>query len=70
MVAALFKSMGEPLNIEYINLPEHLKDKYQYFTEARLEKIKNAGYNKTITLLEKGVNEYVEYLQGEKFWGY
>ena len=70
LVAALFKSMGEPLNIEYINLPEHLKDKYQYFTEARLEKIKNAGYNKTITLLEKGVNEYVEYLQGEKFWGY
>ena len=70
LVAALFKSMGEPLNIEYINLPEHLKDKYQYFTEARLEKIKNAGYNKAITLLEKGVNEYVDYLQGEKFWGY
>ena len=70
LVAALFKSMGEPLNIEYINLPKHLKDKYQYFTEARLEKIKNAGYNKTITLLENGVNEYVDYLQGEKFWGY
>jgi ADP-L-glycero-D-manno-heptose 6-epimerase len=70
LVSALFKSMGKPLNIEYINLPKHLKDKYQYFTEARLEKIKNAGYNKTVTFLEKGINEYVDYLQGENFLGY
>jgi ADP-L-glycero-D-manno-heptose 6-epimerase len=70
LVAALFKSMGKPLNIEYINLPEHLKDKYQYFTEARLEKIKTTGYNKTITSLEKGVNDYVNHLQGKIFLGY
>ena len=70
LVAALFKSMGKPLNIEYINLPEHLKDKYQYFTEARLEKIKTTGYNKTITSLEKGVNDYVNHLRGKIFLGY
>jgi ADP-L-glycero-D-manno-heptose 6-epimerase len=70
LVAALFKSMGRPLNIEYIDLPENLKDKYQYFTEARLNKIKNAGYNNTIASLERGVADYVNYLNGEIFLGY
>lgn len=70
LVAALFKSVSKPINIEYINLPEHLKDKYQYFTEARLDKIKKAGYNKTLTSLESGVNDYVSYLRGKVFLGY
>lgn len=70
LVAALFKSVNKPVNIEYIDLPEHLKDKYQYFTEAKLDKIKKAGYNKTLTSLESGVNDYVSYLQGKVFLGY
>jgi ADP-L-glycero-D-manno-heptose 6-epimerase len=70
LVAAIFKSMRKPLNIEYINLPEYLKDKYQYFTEARLDKINKAGYNKTLTSLESGVNDYISYLQGKIFLGY
>lgn len=70
LVAALFKSMGKPVNIDYIDLPEHLTDKYQYFTEARLDKIKKAGYSKTITSLENGVTEYVDYLGGKIFLGY
>jgi ADP-L-glycero-D-manno-heptose 6-epimerase len=70
LVAALFKSMGKSLNIEYIDLPENLKDKYQYFTEAKLDKIKKAGYNKTTTSLEDGVDGYVNYLQGKVFLGY
>jgi ADP-L-glycero-D-manno-heptose 6-epimerase len=70
LVDALFKSVSKPVNIEYINLPEHLKDKYQYFTEAKLDKIKKAGYNETLTSLESGVNDYVSYLQGKVFLGY
>lgn len=70
LVAALFKSVNKPVNIEYIDLPEHLKDKYQYFTEAKLDKIKKAGYNKTLASLESGVNDYVSYLQGKVFLGY
>jgi ADP-L-glycero-D-manno-heptose 6-epimerase len=70
LVTALFKSMGKPLKIEYIDLPENLMDKYQYFTEARLVKIKKAGYNKTITSLENGVTDYVNYLNGKVFLGY
>jgi len=67
LVTAIFKTIGKPLNIEYIDLPEHLLKKYQYFTEAKINKIKNAGYNKEITSLENGVNDYVKnYLVPEK----
>ncbi len=70
LVAALFKSLDKPVNIEYIDLPEHLKNKYQYFTEAKLDKIIKAGYNKILTSLESGVNDYVSFLRGKVFLGY
>ncbi len=44
LVTAIFKSLNKPVNIEYIELPEHLREKYQYFTEAEMNKIKKAGY--------------------------
>ncbi len=60
LVTAIFNSMDKPVNIEFIDLPEHLLKKYQYFTEADIEKIKNAGYTKEITSLEDGVSDYVK----------
>ena len=60
LVTSIFKSMDKPVNIEYIDLPEHLLKKYQYFTEAKIDKIKNAGYSKNITSLEDGVHDYVK----------
>ncbi len=67
LVYSIFKSMNKPVNIEYIELPEHLLKKYQYFTEANINKIRNAGYSKEITPLEDGVNDYVKnYLVPEK----
>jgi ADP-L-glycero-D-manno-heptose 6-epimerase len=60
LVTALFKAMEKPVNIEYIDLPDHLADKYQYFTEANLSKLKSAGYKKEIASLEKGINDYVK----------
>lgn len=59
LVTAIFNAMDKSLNIEYINLPENLAGKYQYFTEANLEKIKKAGYSNKINSLENGVTDYV-----------
>ena len=70
LVAALFNAVGKPVNIEYIDLPEHLAEKYQYFTEANLEKIKKAGYTNRLYSLEDGVTDYVKnYLLKRKSLG-
>jgi ADP-L-glycero-D-manno-heptose 6-epimerase len=60
LVTALFKSVGKLINIEYIDLPENLREKYQYFTEANLSKIRSAGYKKSTVSLEEGINDYVK----------
>ena len=71
LVTAIFNALGKPVNIEYIDLPEHLAAKYQYFTEAKLDRIKKAGYTNSIRSLEEGVTDYVKnYLLGEKYLGY
>lgn len=71
LVNALFNAVGKPVKIEYIDLPENLREKYQYFTEADLSKIKSAGYNKQTTTLEDGVNDYVKnYLLKSLYLGY
>jgi len=71
LVASLFRAMGKPVNIEYVDLPSHLAKKYQYFTEANLSKIIDAGYKQTTTLLEDGIADYVKnYLLKNSFLGY
>ena len=71
LVTALFKAVDKPVNIEYIALPQHLAEKYQYFTEANLDKIKSAGYKKPTILLEDGVTDYVKnYLLRNAYLGY
>ena len=70
LVTALFNAMGKPVNIEYIEMPEHLAEKYQYFTEANLDKLKKAGYIKKQFSLEEGVTDYVKnYLLENKYLG-
>ena len=55
--------MGTPENISFIPTPEDIRDKYQYFTEAKMEKLKRNGYTKKFYSLEEGVENYVnEYL--------
>jgi ADP-L-glycero-D-manno-heptose 6-epimerase len=64
--AATFKAMGKPENIEYIEMPESIRDKYQYFTEAKMDKLHKAGYAAKIHTLEQGVEDYVKnYLMQE-----
>ena len=53
-------SMDKAPTIEYIDMPEDLRGKYQYFTQAPMEKIRSAGYDLPMTSLEDGVKDYVQ----------
>jgi ADP-L-glycero-D-manno-heptose 6-epimerase len=48
-------------NIHFIDMPEDIRDKYQYFTEANMEKLRSAGYSETFSSLEEGVDDYVRH---------
>lgn len=60
LVKATFAGMGKEPVIEYIDMPEDIRDKYQYFTEADMSKLRNAGYKDRFYTLEEGVGEYVK----------
>ncbi len=71
LVTAIFNAMGKTVNIDYIDLPKSLSQKYQYFTEANLSKVKKAGYTKSLSTLEDGVTDYVKnYLLKNNYLGY
>ncbi len=59
LVKALFDALEKPVNIEYIEMPEYLRPKYQYFTQADVSKIRKAGFNEPLFSLEEGVEDYV-----------
>ncbi len=59
LVKATFAGMDKEPVIEYIDMPEDIRDKYQYFTEADMTKLISAGYDATFFSLEKGVVDYV-----------
>jgi len=70
LVSAIFNAMDKPVNIEYIDMPDELKGKYQYYTKADITKLREIGYDKPITSLEDGVTDYVKnYLMKNKFVG-
>ncbi len=69
LVNATFKGMGKSPVIEYIDMPEDIRDKYQYFTEADMNKLIAAGYDKPFLSLEEGVGDYVKnYLLKKAFY--
>jgi ADP-L-glycero-D-manno-heptose 6-epimerase len=69
LLSAVFSSMGIPTTIEYIDMPEDIRDKYQYFTEADMDKLRNAGYVDTFFSVEEGVKDYVtNYLAQKKYF--
>jgi ADP-L-glycero-D-manno-heptose 6-epimerase len=61
LVNNTFRAMNKPVQIEFIDTPEDIRDKYQYFTEARMDKMRKAGYTSKFTELETGVEEYVRH---------
>jgi ADP-L-glycero-D-manno-heptose 6-epimerase len=59
LVSAVFAALGVPMKIEYIDMPEVLRGKYQYFTEAEMGKLRCAGYTKPFQSLEDAIADYV-----------
>ena len=59
MARAVFTAAGKPAQIDYTPMPPAIRDKYQYFTEARMDRLKLAGYAKPMTPLEEGIGDYV-----------
>jgi ADP-L-glycero-D-manno-heptose 6-epimerase len=60
LATSTFKALNLKPNIEFIDTPVDIRDKYQYFTEAEMGKLKANGYNEPFYTLEEGVEEYVE----------
>jgi ADP-L-glycero-D-manno-heptose 6-epimerase len=59
LARATFAALGVPENIEFVDMPDGLRARYQYFTEARTERLRAAGYRAPFTELEDGVRRYV-----------
>ncbi len=69
LVRSTFAGLDLQPNIEFIDMPEDLRDKYQYYTQANMDKLKVAGYTKDFYSLEKGVDDYVRnYLATNEFY--
>ena len=70
LATAAFAAMGREVRINYIEMPEHLKGKYQYYTCADMTKMRAAGYTKEPTSLEDAIRDDIQvYLQPGKFLG-
>ena len=69
LARAVFSALDKPEQIEFIDTPEDIRDKYQYFTEAPMHKLRDAGYEEPFYTLEEGVEEYImEYLKDERYF--
>ena len=70
LARAVFSAMGQPVRIEYIDMPESIRNTYQYLTCADISKIRAAGYREEVTSVEAAVEDYVRnYLDPDKRLG-
>ncbi len=68
LVTAVFAAMDKKPDIEYVDMPESIRNQYQYFTQADVTKLKHAGYDKNQTSLEDAITDYVQnYLQKNRY---
>lgn len=59
LITAMFSALGRQPRIEYVDMPETLRDRYQYFTQSETENLRRAGYNADFISVEEGVRRYV-----------
>jgi ADP-L-glycero-D-manno-heptose 6-epimerase len=59
LIAAMFRALGRDPAISYVDMPAAIRNQYQYFTQAKVENLRRAGYNAGFTPLEEGVYRYV-----------
>jgi ADP-L-glycero-D-manno-heptose 6-epimerase len=68
LVTAVFAAMGKKPNIEYIDMPDSIRNQYQYFTQADMSRLRSTGYDKQTTPLEDAIKDYVQnYLPEERY---
>jgi len=60
MAKAVFAAAGKPAAIDYTPMPPAIRERYQYFTEARMDRLRAAGYTAPFTPLEAGITDYVQ----------
>ena len=60
LVTSTFNAMGKTPDISYIDTPEDIRDKYQYFTQANMSKLRSIGFTRPFTSLEDGIDDYVK----------
>jgi ADP-L-glycero-D-manno-heptose 6-epimerase len=60
LATAIFTALGKETNIEFIDMPEHLQSKYQYYTCADITKLRGSGFSTEITPLAEAVRDYVQ----------
>lgn len=69
LVNALFFALGKKPRISFIDTPADIRNKYQYFTEANMDKLRTTGFDQPFCTLEHGVNDYVKnYLSAGKYF--
>jgi len=59
LAEAVFTAAGQPVRIDYFDMPEAIRERYQYFTQADMGRLREAGYTAPMTSLEDGVGDYV-----------
>jgi ADP-L-glycero-D-manno-heptose 6-epimerase len=70
LATAAFEAMDKEVNIEYIEMPEHLRDRYQYYTKNEMGKLQALGYSKEATSLKDAIRDYIRnYRMQDKFLG-
>lgn len=60
LAGAVFAACGRNARIDFVDTPKEIRDRYQYFTEAKMDRLRAAGYTAAFTPLEQGVRQYVE----------
>ena len=69
LARATFAAVGKEPQITYIDMPEVIRDRYQYFTQARMDRVRELGFDGQSTPLEEGVRRYVQsYLATDDPW--
>ena len=70
LAESTFRAMGLEPNIEFVDMPLDIRDKYQYFTEASMKKMRSVGFKRSFYTLEDGVKSYVQrYLLKDRIYG-
>jgi ADP-L-glycero-D-manno-heptose 6-epimerase len=69
LAKAVFSALDRPENIVFTDTPEDIRDKYQYFTEANMDKLRAVGYEEPFYTLEEGIEEYIlEFLKNDRYF--